>query len=310
VKSLVLSPRSCAGGFIHCYQLAGTGGEHRLELLHKTAVEDVPGAIVPFQGRVLAGVGKYLRIYELGKKKLLRKCENKHVPNYIVNIHTMGSRIVVSDIQESFHFVRYKRQENQLIIFADDTNPRWLTAACYLDYDTMAGADKFGNIAVVRLPQDVTDDVEEDPTGNKALWDRGLLNGASQKVDVTNNVHLGEVVTSLQKATLIPGGSESLVYTTISGSIGMLVPFTSHEDHDFFQHLEMYMRGEMPPLCGRDHLAYRSYYFPVKNVIDGDLCEMFNSLDPSKQKSIAEELDRTPSEVAKRLEDLRTRYAF
>ena len=94
----------------------------------------------------------------------------------------MGSRIVVSDIQESFHFVRYKRQENQLIIFADDTNPRWLTAACYLDYGTMAGADKFGNVAVVRLPQDVTDDVEEDPTGNKALWDRGLLNGASQKV--------------------------------------------------------------------------------------------------------------------------------
>jgi splicing factor 3B subunit 3 len=78
VKSLVLSPRSCAGGFIHCYQLAGgPGGEHRLELMHKTAVEELPGAIVPFQGRVLAGVGKFLRIYELGKKKLLRKCENK-----------------------------------------------------------------------------------------------------------------------------------------------------------------------------------------------------------------------------------------
>ena len=27
------------------------------------------------------------------------------------------------------------------------------------------------------------------------------------------NFHIGEVVTSLQKATLIPGGSESLVYT-------------------------------------------------------------------------------------------------
>jgi len=34
----------------------------------------------------------------------------------------------------------------------------------------------------IRLPQDITDDVDEDPTGNKALWDRGLLNGASQKV--------------------------------------------------------------------------------------------------------------------------------
>lgn len=55
----------------------------------------------------------------------------------------------VTDVQESFHFLRYKRQENQLIVFADDTHPRWITAACRLDYDTVAGADKFGNITVV-----------------------------------------------------------------------------------------------------------------------------------------------------------------
>ena len=34
----------------------------------------------------------------------------------------------------------------------------------------------------IRLPSEVSDDVDEDPTGNKALWDRGVLNGASQKV--------------------------------------------------------------------------------------------------------------------------------
>ena len=37
---------------------------------------------------------------------------------------------------------------------------------------------------------------------------------------------------------------------------------------------------------------------------------MFNSMDMSKQKLIAEELDRTPNEVSKKLEDIRTRYAF
>ena len=59
----------------------------------------------------------------------------------------------------------------------------------------------------------------------------------------------------------------------LSGSIGMFVPFKSREDIDFFQHLEMHMRNESPPLCGRDHLSYRSSYIPVKGVIDGDLCE-------------------------------------
>lgn len=55
----------------------------------------------------------------------------------------------------------------------------------------------------------------------------------------------------------------------------MFLPFNSREDVDFFSHIEMHLRQENPPLLGRDHLAYRSYYFPVKDVIDGDLCEQF-----------------------------------
>ena len=84
----------------------------------------------------------------------------------------------------------------------------------------------------------VSDEVDEDPTGNKALWDRGRLNGASQKADVLANFLVGETVTSLQRATLIPGGSESLVYTTLSGGVGIIVPFTSHEVSAVFDRLQ------------------------------------------------------------------------
>ena len=76
VKDLVQGgPRSHAGGCLYVYKLSPAGDV--IELVHRTPVEDLPGAIVPFQGRILVGVGKYLRVYELGKKKLLRKCENK-----------------------------------------------------------------------------------------------------------------------------------------------------------------------------------------------------------------------------------------
>lgn len=80
--------------------------------------------MAPFQGRLLVGVGRLLRIYDIGKKKMLRKCENKHLPNLVVDIRCMGNRIYVSDVQEAVHFVRYKPQENQLIIFADETYQR------------------------------------------------------------------------------------------------------------------------------------------------------------------------------------------
>lgn len=46
------------------------------------------------------------------------------LPNFIMGLNSMGTRIVVSDIQESFHFVKYKARENHLVIFADDVNPR------------------------------------------------------------------------------------------------------------------------------------------------------------------------------------------
>ena len=46
-KDLVLNPRSCSGGYIYTYQIFDNG--ERLELLHKTPIEDVPGSICAFQ---------------------------------------------------------------------------------------------------------------------------------------------------------------------------------------------------------------------------------------------------------------------
>ncbi|XP_057537206.1 spliceosome-associated protein 130 A [Amaranthus tricolor] len=304
-KSLQFFPkRSFEAAYIHIYRFVDGG---RLELLHKTQVDGVPLALAQFQGRLLAGIGPVLRLYDLGKRKLLRKCENKLFPNTIITIHTYRDRIYVGDIQESFHYCKYRRDENQLYIFADDVYPRWLTASHHVDFDTMAGADKFGNVYFVRLPQDVSDEIEEDPTGGKIKWEQGKLNGAPNKVEEIVQFHVGDVVSSLQKASLIPGGGECIIYGTVMGSVGAFLPFTSRDDVDFFSHLEMHLRQEHPPLCGRDHMAYRSAYFPVKDVIDGDLCEQFPTLPMDMQRKIADELDRTPAEILKKLEEIRNK---
>jgi splicing factor 3B subunit 3 len=70
------------------------------------------------------------------------------------------------------------------------------------------------------------------------------------------------------------------------------------------------MRSENTSLVGRDHLAYRGYYAPVKAVVDGDLCESYSSLPYAKQQSIAGELDRTVGDVLRKLEGMRTSSAF
>lgn len=73
--NLIASRPSSAGaeGFVRLYRLIDSG--KRLELVHKTAVSGIPGALAAFKGRLLAGVGPIVRLYDLGKKKLLRKSE-------------------------------------------------------------------------------------------------------------------------------------------------------------------------------------------------------------------------------------------
>ncbi|KAJ3195275.1 Splicing factor 3B subunit 3 [Irineochytrium annulatum] len=307
-QNTVLAPKSCAKGILKTYKVVGNGTA--LEYLHTTDLEEVPNALCPFHGRLLVGMGKSLRIYEMGKKKLLRKCEARTFPNCIVGIHTQGHRIVIADIQESIHYAIYIHQDNRIFIFADDTACRWITASVMTDYDTIAGGDKFGNIFVNRLPQDISEEVDEDPTGNKLVYEKGYLHGAPHKIPHLCEFHVGETITAIQKAGLVPGGREVLIYTTILGRVGVLVPFISKDDVDFFQTLEMHMRQEAGPLCGRDHLTYRGAYVPVKNVIDGDICEFFNLIPVEKRRAIAEELDRSVAEVAKKMEDLRNRSAF
>ncbi|CEL54610.1 Pre-mRNA-splicing factor RSE1 OS=Cryptococcus neoformans var, neoformans serotype D (strain B-3501A) GN=RSE1 PE=3 SV=1 [Rhizoctonia solani AG-1 IB] len=241
----------------------------------------------------------------MGKKKLLRKSENKGFSTAIVTLTSQGSRIIVGDMQESVHYATYKAESNRLLVFADDTSARWVTSATLVDYDTVAIGDKFGNIVVNRLPANVSQQVDDDPTGAGIMHEREFLHGAPHKTKLLAHFNVGDIVTSVHRAALVPGGRDVVAYTGLHGTIGVLIPLASKEDVDFITTLEQHMRSEHSSLVGRDHLAYRGYYVPVKAVVDGDLCERFAMLPSTKQKSIAGELDRTVGEVLKKLEGLR-----
>ncbi|KAI3388894.1 hypothetical protein SNEBB_006727 [Seison nebaliae] len=330
-KDYVLNPKENKGGYIYTFRISSSSDQSKsqmLDFVHKTPIEDVPGAICAFQGKVLISVGKNLRLYDLGRRRLLKKCENKLLPHQIVDIQAIGNRVFVGDIRESVHLLLYK--DNHFLNLADDTLPRYITAMCILDYNTVAVADKFGTFAVLRLEGvdtvddwlkphvtnsgDDHDDLDErvglDPSGTKGLWDRGLLNGANNKLYTLCQFRLAETVTSLQRVSLVPGNNEVLLYGTISGSIGVFIPFKCKPDYAFFQHLEMHMRQEYRFLTGRDHLTHRSAFLPIRNCIDGDLCEKYNTLDLLRKKNVADDLDRTTNEMSKKLEDIRVTNAF
>ncbi|EON62276.1 pre-mRNA-splicing factor rse1 [Coniosporium apollinis CBS 100218] len=308
-KDMVTSPRSFTCGFIHVYRFHNNG--RSIEFIHKTKTDAPPLALLPFQGRLLAGVGADLKIYDLGMKQLLRKSQCLSVvPNLIVDLQTQGSRIIVADVRESVTYVVYKFAENTLIPFADDTIARYTTATTMLDYETTAGGDKFGNLWALRCPAKASEAADEEGGGAHLVHERGYLQGTSNRLELMVHFFTQDIPTALHKTALVPGGREVLLWGGLMGTLGILVPFVSREDVDFFQSLEGHLRAEDAPLAGRDHLIYRSYYVPVKGVIDGDLCERYARLGRDAKERIAGELDRSVREVERKIADMRTRVAY
>jgi len=297
--NMVMNPRSFTEGAIHVYRFHEDG--RGLEFIHKTVVEEPPLALIPFQGRLLAGIGKTLRIYDLGLKQLLRKSQAEVAPQLIVSLQTQGNRIVVGDVQQGVSYVVYKSDTNKLIPFVDDSINRWATCLTMVDYESVACGDKFGNISILRCPEKASVEADEPGSEIQLTHARDYLHGTPSRLTLMAHFYAQDLPTSITKTNLVVGGQDVLLWSGLQGTIGVFIPFVSREDVDFFQALEIHMRSEDAPLAGRDHLIYRSYYVPVKGVIDGDLCERFSLLPNDKKQMIAGELDRSVREIERKI---------
>ncbi len=122
-------------------------------------------------------------------------------------------------------------------------------------------------------------------------------------------------MTSLSKVSLVPGARSVILYTTILGAVGVFAPLATREEVDTLGALEVAMRscqgGGGPSLCGRDHLAFRSAYRPVRAVIDGELCEHFFALDALSQRQVAEKVDgASVADLMRKLSSIRGSVAY
>jgi splicing factor 3B subunit 3 len=297
-SGLLLHPRSSQSAAVQIYRFVDDG---RLELVHSTEVESPPSCMAAFQGRLLVGVGRVLRMYDLGKKLLLKKCESRPLPVGVARIATSGDRIFAGDVVESVYFLKYSREANTLCTFAEDEVPRYITSLCALDYDSVAAGDKFGNFFVLRVPEDIDDTVDDSPA-RMSLWDTAKR----AKVLLEAHYYLGDAITSIQKSSLAPEGKEVLLASTVSGGLFAFSPCSYQAEYSFFEQLQLHVRKESSNSCGRDHRAFRSLYQPTRNVVDGDLCEQYQQLPFDVQVAIAQELDRNPLEIGRKLEEMRS----
>lgn len=294
-----------------------------LEFLHQTEVDYQPNCILPFNGRLLVGMDNYLRIYDLGQKQLLRKSSTQfeYCNKFVKLLYQGGERIVVGDASNSISFMRFDDNENRFISIADDIMKRQITSIATLDYDTVIGGDKFGNVFVSRLSKAIS--LRSDEDWGLIKNQESYLNGASSRLTPLCEFCLHDIPTAFFKGTLVYAGSqESIIYSGLQGTIGLLIPLLSKQEVEFLVKLELALREEFGNfsenfdkskemnILGKDHLKFRSYYNPTKNVIDGDLIEKFYTLNMVSKLKISSKVDRNPSEIDRKIADLRGRSAF
>ncbi|KAF2874009.1 CPSF A subunit region-domain-containing protein [Massariosphaeria phaeospora] len=290
-QDLQLNPIQFSTASVQLWQLSPNG--RTMHLYSETPMTNLPRALLAFKGKLAVGAGRDLMLYDCGTKALLRKAFAPNcVPNHINGLKTQGGRLVVSDQSQSVTYVVHKEQAypQRLIPFVDDTVARWTTCAEMVDYETVVGGDKFGNLWVVRCPSNVSESSDEPNDGQHLTQDKKYLAGTPNRLNLVAHYFANDIPMAIQKTNLISGGERIIFWAGLQGTLGVLIPFSSRRQHKMFQQLELLLQTADPPISGRSHLAFRSYYTPSKCVIDGDLCERFLVFGRDKRESIAGQL--------------------
>ena len=120
--------------FFHFVSLTRAGSyrvvDGKLVLVHVTAMKEIPTALCGFKEHLIVGMAGAVRVYDWGRKQLLRKCESRDLPSTVLRIVARGNRLFAADQSESIFMLRFDAAANVISAFADDTTPRWATCVC------------------------------------------------------------------------------------------------------------------------------------------------------------------------------------
>jgi splicing factor 3B subunit 3 len=315
-------------GFAHVYSRRDGA------LVHVTATlnnEPVLSLAEYNRARIIAGTTRHLIMYEMGQSQLLLKCYLSDFPSGLRFAHVWHTRIFVGDLLHSFFAVEYCPIDNRLCLLADDPTPRHLTASALIDANTVLGADKFGNVFALAVPLELATQLQADSTGaflqqlSAPVASVATLLSSSSAAAATSgggvvtasiamlephklkclfHMHIGQVVTSLGLCRLLPSSPHVVLYTTILGAIGVLVPLSSSADVDLLQSLQLHLRPLVATLGGHSHVSFRSSSEPTHHMIDGDLCSRFASAPRAVQEQLAAQLAVSPALILKKLDSL------
>ncbi|XP_055927519.1 splicing factor 3B subunit 3-like isoform X2 [Argiope bruennichi] len=329
----------CAEGAIQTFQILEEG--QIIKFLHKTHTKSAPLAMCCYEKKVLIGIGRKLALYSVRLDGLQLVCEEKEcVFRAITAIYPVDERIWVNDLKCGMSCLLYESRETlihikgkkekikkvALHLLEKDIKPNEVTAACILSGDRMVRATISGNIFIVQLgtlqaqnnskvvkkttPVITLPLIQREILPAKILTKSGSIFTLSQE-KLLACIYLGEIVSSIQTFKFSSKAYETVVYATLSGSVGILSELKLKENVRFLDSVYKAMlattkgveRSSTDFLCS--HAKFRSQYYQCQNVIDGDYLGHFVKLDKGLRCYVKNQVGKTPQEILAKIESTR-----
>ncbi|KAH8417589.1 hypothetical protein KR222_002414 [Zaprionus bogoriensis] len=252
--------------------------DNKLTPVAETKVDGTCYALVEFNGKVLAGIGSFVRLYEWTNEKELRmEC---NIQNMIAALFlkAKGDFILVGDLMRSITLLQHKQMEGIFVEIARDCEPKWMRAVEILDDDTFLGCETHDNLFVCQKDSAATTDEERQLLPELARFHLG---------DTINVFRHGSLVMQNvgERTTPING---CVLYGTCNGAIGIVTQIPQ-DFYDFLHGLEERLKKIIKSVGKIDHTYYRNYQInskvePSEGFIDGDLIESFLDLGREKMR--------------------------
>lgn len=259
----------------------------KLEFVYTTPISSKCNFLCPFNGMLLTALRNEIILFTPGKKQLLRKSYIKLEASNIKSVRCSRDLIYVGDSQASVQVVRFSNHHLQLV--AADFVPRGSQSMALLDHSSICIGDRLGNIALLRFVK--ADDLNDSNKSTRSNTHEILT--SVDKLELLNSFCVNDAITSLSKGILSPAGVESIVYTTISGTCGVLTPLVTSDEYKTMKLVERVLQRKV-----KTHLNFRSGIASPRNIVDGDLCELILQSENSDLcADAAEELDLLPLQL-------------
>ncbi|GBN46515.1 Splicing factor 3B subunit 3 [Araneus ventricosus] len=303
-KNFRLSSECCTEASIYTYRILEQG--ETISFLHKTDIKSAPLAMCYYEGNVLIGIGRKLALYCVVPESLVLElvCEKKDcVSNSITAIYPVDKRILVSDSKFGISYLVYVSSDNSLCLLQEDIFPSEVTAACILSGNRMARATKSRDIFIVELGSLQDRDMSKVYNDDEPPF-------TLSKEKLLGCFHVGEIVSSMQTFNIFPNEPDTVVYTTLSGSVGIL---SWQKDAEFLNFLyEALLRlaqeidNKRTTLPIFPNSRFRSRHFKRENVVDGDFLDEFFGLEVGLQEIICREMEEKDiTQISTKLEKIR-----